>query len=196
MSSRVVTLVTGNENKLKEIVKILGKALPFELVCKDIDLPEYQGEERYIISAKCKAAAQLVNGPVIVEDTCLGFKALGGLPGPYIKWFLQELGPNGLHRLLTGWEDKSAVAVCNVAYCEGSHKLHDIQVFRGEVDGRIVEPRGPTHFGWDPCFEPLGYTQTYAQMDKELKNTISHRFLAFDSLRQYFESESNVLENS
>ncbi|CAG2105527.1 unnamed protein product, partial [Medioppia subpectinata] len=191
MSSKVVTLVTGNENKLKEIVKILGKSLPFELVSKDVDLPEFQGEERYIIVAKCKAAAQLIKGPVIVEDTCLGFNALGGLPGPYIKWFLQSLGPNGLHRLLTGWDDKSAKAICNVAYCEDANKLDDIHVFRGEVDGRIVEPRGPTHFGWDPCFEPLGYTQTFAQLDKEIKNTMSHRFLAFDSLKQHFERRLN-----
>ena len=115
---------------------------------------------------------------------------MGGLPGPYIKWFLEKLGPKGLHRLLTGWDDKSAKAVCLVAFCEKTDcPLEDIQVFTGEVDGHIVEPRGPTDFGWDPCFEPLGYTQTYAQMDKNIKNQISHRFIAFDKLRQFFVKE-------
>ncbi|XP_054154482.1 inosine triphosphate pyrophosphatase-like [Oppia nitens] len=181
MASKMITLVTGNENKLQEIVKIMGNSLPFKLVSQDLDLPEYQGEERYIIESKCKAALDTINGPVIVEDTSLCFNAMGGLPGPYIKWFLKELGPNGLYRMLSGWTDKSAKAVCSVAYSDG----RDIHVFRGVVDGNIVDPRGPTDFGWDPCFQPLGYTQTYAQMDKTLKNQISHRFLAFNYLKQY-----------
>jgi len=36
-----------------------------------------------------------IQGPVIVEDTCLCFTALGDLPGPYVKWFLKKLGPEG-----------------------------------------------------------------------------------------------------
>lgn len=38
---------------------------------------------------KCLLAVQKVDGPTIVEDTCLCFNALGGLPGVYIKWFLE-----------------------------------------------------------------------------------------------------------
>lgn len=34
-------------------------------------------------------------GPVLIEDTCLCFNALGGMPGPYIKWFLEKIGPEG-----------------------------------------------------------------------------------------------------
>lgn len=112
---------------------------------------------------------------------------MGGLPGPYIKWFLEKLGPNGLFRLLNGWEDKSAKAVCNVAYSNGPNDdIKDILVFRGETDGHIVEPRGPAAFGWDPCFQPLGYTQTYAEMDKNEKNKISHRYKAFKLFREHF----------
>jgi inosine triphosphate pyrophosphatase len=39
--------------------------------------------------------------------------------GPYIKWFLDKLGPEGLHRMLAGWEDKSAQAICTFGYCTG-----------------------------------------------------------------------------
>lgn len=49
------------------------------------------------------------------------------------------------------------------------------QVFVGRTQGRIVPARGPSSFGWDPIFEPEGYQDTYAQMDKAVKNTISHR---------------------
>jgi inosine triphosphate pyrophosphatase len=52
---------------------------------QNIDLPEYQGEPDDIVKEKCKAAANVVKGPVLVEDTCLCFNALKGLPGnPFI----------------------------------------------------------------------------------------------------------------
>ena len=56
---------------------------------------------------------------VMVEDTCLCFNALKGLPGPYIKWFLQKLGHDGLNAMLAGFEDKSAYAQCTFAYSAG-----------------------------------------------------------------------------
>jgi inosine/xanthosine triphosphate pyrophosphatase family protein len=55
----------------------------------------------------------------MVEDTCLCFNALQGLPGPYIKWFLQKLGHDGLNRMLAGFDDKSAYALCVFAYSSG-----------------------------------------------------------------------------
>ncbi|KAL0433060.1 UNVERIFIED_CONTAM: Inosine triphosphate pyrophosphatase [Sesamum latifolium] len=42
----------------------------------------------------------------------------------------------------------------------------------------IVPPRGPNDFGWDPIFQPDGYDKTYAEMAKEEKNKISHRYRA------------------
>lgn len=60
----------------------------------------------------------------------------------------------------------------------------------GRTDGRIVEPRGETNFGWDPCFEPEGFSQTYAEMGSAIKNTISHRSKALTQLRNYFENKS------
>lgn len=60
-----------------------------------IDLPEYQGESDEIVIKKCEEAARAVQGPVLIEDTCLCFNALGGMPGPYIKWFLEKIGPQG-----------------------------------------------------------------------------------------------------
>lgn len=74
----------------------------YELTSTKVDLPEYQGEIDHISREKCRAAAKHVHGPVIVEDTSLCFNALGGLPGPYIKWFLEKLMPEGLYKLLAG----------------------------------------------------------------------------------------------
>ena len=56
----------------------------------------------------------------MVEDTSLCFNACGGLPGPYIKWFLAKLGHDGLNRMLAGFEDKSAYAQCIFAFTPGA----------------------------------------------------------------------------
>lgn len=100
-----------------------------------------------------------------------------------MKWFLKNVGPEGLHKMLVGFEDKSAVAVCTFAYADKDGKVH---LFRGETRGEIVAPRGPDTFGWDSCFQPEGYDQTYAEMGKEQKNQISHRSKAVNNLKKFF----------
>lgn len=180
--NKVVYFVTGNPNKLKEFTQIVGEIAGYEFQSRSIDLPEYQGEPEEIAIAKCKAAIEIAQAPVLVEDTSLCFNALKGLPGPYIKWFLDKLKPEGLFKLLAGFEDKSAYAMCIFAYGEPGK---EVQLFTGKTNGSIVHPRGPTSFGWDPCFEPVGFGQTYAEMPKETKNTISHRYKSIEALRNY-----------
>jgi len=61
-----------------------------------------------------------------------------------------------------------------------------VVLYKGITEGDIVEPRGTREFGWDPCFQPKGYEQTYAEMPKDEKNKISHRRKALDKLRTSF----------
>lgn len=188
-SKKTLTFVTGNENKLKEVIRILGDNFPLQVVSQKVDLPELQGEPDDISREKCRLAAKEVKGPVICEDTCLCFNALKGLPGPYIKWFLDKLKPEGLYKMLSAYEDKSAYALCTFAYSSGNPK-DEIILFHGKTDGEIVEPRGPRTFGWDPCFLPDGFDKTYAELDKDVKNGISHRGRSLEELRKYFEKEN------
>lgn len=169
-----------------------GDSLPFTVDSVKLDLPELQGEPEDIAKEKCRLAALEVKEAVICEDTCLCFNALNGLPGPYVKWFLQKVGHEGLNKMLVGFEDKSAYAQCTFAYTPGPE--YDPLVFIGRTDGTIVPARGPSEFGWDPIFEPLGFNETYAEMDKVLKNTISHRYRALDKLRDYLLEHSNRKE--
>jgi len=97
----------------------------------------------------------------------------------------------GLHKMLSGFDDKSAYALCTFAYFSGNAG-DQVQLFKGQTDGQIVSPRGPTDFGWDPCFQPVGCNQTYAEMTKESKNAISHRSRALHALKEYFYSHPNV----
>jgi inosine triphosphate pyrophosphatase len=138
-----VTFVTGNAKKLEEVKAILstGGSLPVEIISQKIDLPELQGEPEEISAQKCVLAANEVGGPVMVEDTSLCFNALGGLPGPYIKWFLEKTGHTGLNNLLAAYDDKSAYAQCIFSYSAGPG--HTPVVFDGRTAGRIVPARGP-----------------------------------------------------
>ncbi|XP_059242485.1 inosine triphosphate pyrophosphatase [Mustela nigripes] len=187
LAGKKIVFVTGNAKKLEEVIQILGDKSPCTLVAQKIDLPEYQGEPDEISIQKCQEAARQVQGPVLVEDTCLCFNALGGLPGPYIKWFLEKLKPEGLYQLLAGFDDKSAYALCTFALSTGDPS-EPVRLFRGRTSGQIVAPRGCRDFGWDPCFQPDGYEQTYAEIPKAEKNTISHRFRALLELQKYLGS--------
>ncbi|XP_028076131.1 inosine triphosphate pyrophosphatase-like [Camellia sinensis] len=130
--ARPVTFVTGNAKKLEEVRAILGDSIPFRSI--KLDLPELQGEPEDISKEKARLAAKRVNGPVLVEDTCLCFNALKGLPGPYIKWFLEKIGHEGLNNLLMAYEDKSAYALCVFSLALGP-EIEPI-TFMGKLQGR------------------------------------------------------------
>ncbi|KAK9469334.1 inosine triphosphate pyrophosphatase-like protein [Lipomyces arxii] len=183
MSKPIITFVTGNANKLKEVQAIM-EGIP--MTNKALDLEEVQGTILEVATVKCQEAAKIIQGPVLVEDTALGFTAYGGLPGPYIKWFMEKIGHVGLNNMLVAYDDKSAQAICTFAFCEGPGE--EVKIFQGIQDGTIVEARGPVGFGWDPCFLPNGFDQTYAEMPKSLKNTISHRFKALQLLKTFLAS--------
>ncbi|KAI8072883.1 inosine triphosphate pyrophosphatase [Gongronella butleri] len=176
-----LSFVTGNKNKLTEVQAILQGVIDVD--SHKIDLPELQGTTQDIAIEKCKMAADILQGPCMTEDTCLCFNAMNGMPGPYIKWFLSSVGLEGLNKMLDGFEDRTAYALCTIGYCEGPG--HEPVIFEGITPGRIVRARGPTDFGWDPVFEPDGFDKTYAELDKETKNTISHRYRALEKLKEH-----------
>lgn len=118
--------------------------LPSAVVSSPV--PELQGDPLEIAREKVLIASRQVRGPVLTEDTSLCFTALAGLPGPYVKHFLDRTGHQGLNNLLAAYEDKSAYAQCVFAYCEGEGA--EPVLFDGRCPGRIVPARGPANFGW------------------------------------------------
>ena len=110
---KTIKFVSSNPHKYKEVKDIIEEGLPNYTVNQiKIDLPELQGEPVEIVKAKLQKALSVEQGPLIIDDTSLCFNALAGLPGPYIKDFLQKLGHNGLYNMLKGFEDKTAYAQC------------------------------------------------------------------------------------
>lgn len=88
--------------------------------------------------------------------------------------------------MLKGFADKTAMAVCTVAYV---NEQGQVNIFSGETNGTIVEPTvdDDSGWGWDTCFKPDGYNVTYAQMSKEEKNLMSYRMKAMFKLKQFLD---------
>ena len=174
---KIINFVSGNKNKLKELNDIFNEHFKdIEIKQLDIDLPELQGLPEDIVKGKLKLAlekAKKLEGPVLVEDTSLCFNAYGGLPGAYIKYFLKAIKPEGLFKMASAFDDHSAYA--QSIYGLQKDKKDEPHLFVGKTEGEIVEPRGDNNFGWDPCFQPKNFKKTYAEMDEEQKNKISHR---------------------
>ncbi len=68
------------------------------------------------------------------------------------------------------------------------------KLFVGRTEGSIVYPRGDNKFGWDPVFQPDGFNQTFAEMDSDVKNKISHRYRSLKQLADYLKANPDYLE--
>lgn len=169
--------VTSNAGKVREVEAILGA--PVEQL--DLDVPEIQTlDVEVVVRQKALAAFAAAGRPVLVEDTGLYLDALHGLPGALVRWFLATIGPEGICTLIPPGVDRGARARTALALCDGE----TVEVLTGEVPGLIVPgPRGEGGFGWDPIFQPIGTTRTFAEMDWEEKNVYSMRRKALEDLR-------------
>ena len=174
---KIINFVSGNKNKLRELNDIFSKHFKdIQIKQLDIDLPELQGFPEDIVKGKLKLAlekARDLKGPVLVEDTSLCFNAYGGLPGAYIKYFLKAINNEGLYKMACVFDDHSAYA--QSIYGIQKNEKSEPHLFIGKTEGEIVSPRGDNNFGWDPCFQPSRSKKTFAEMNENEKNKISHR---------------------
>lgn len=171
--------VTGNPNKVREASEILDLALEsvqvdglFEIQSPDIDA---------VVRHKAQQAYSILQCPVMVEDSGLVFHAWNGLPGALVKWFEETVSCDGMLKMLKGFDERGATAICCFAVYDGKN----MKIARGEVKGTLSSSiRGSSGFGWDVIFIPDGYEQTYGEMSPNEKNAISHRKRALDKLKQ------------
>jgi non-canonical purine NTP pyrophosphatase (RdgB/HAM1 family) len=168
--------VTGNPDKAAEARRIVGASLAVERV----DLPEIQSlDPLEVVRAKAMEAWRRVERPVVVEETSLELAALGGFPGPLVKWMLESVGADGIARCGIALGDARALARCLVVLWDGAREV----VGLGVDCGRLVLPaRGATGFGWDFVFAPDGSDRTYAELGPAEKDERGHRGRAWRDL--------------
>lgn len=171
-----ITFVTGNPNKLRELMAVAPAGMAFASRVLDID--EIQSFDPYeIVRDKLHKAYAQIQTPVIVEDVSAGLASLNGLPGPFIKFFEEQLGRGALFQLSKVTDDAVTIT-CIAGYYDGSRIIFG----EGIVKGTIVAPRGEGGFGFDCVVVPDGYRRTTAELSTSEKNTVSHRALAMRDL--------------
>lgn len=177
------TFVTGNEKKAAYLSKLLG--LPVEHHRVHID--EIQNTDvAQLVAHKAKQAYKILGEPVLVEDQSLQFNALGSLPGPFIKFFIEE--KDGLEiccRMLDGFTDRCAYAECTFGYYDGK----ELTLFTSGLQGTVPDkPRGSGGYGWDPIFIPEGYTKTRAELTQAEDHGVYLRIKPIDQVRAFLTS--------
>lgn len=178
---KTITLITGNQHKADYLSRMLGLPLKHRAV----DLTEIQSTSlEEVVEHKVRQAYTVAKRPVLAEDVALEFTALGGLPGPFIKFFVEA--PNGLEnlcRMLDGFGDRSAVAACVFGYYDGQQ----VKLFRAELGGVIAKhPAGDGGFGWDKIFCPDDYEgKTRAELTPNEDIETYRLFKPIDAVRQF-----------
>ena len=174
-----LTFVTGNENKRQYYESILGESL----LKSELDLAEVQSLDlRTVLEAKARAAYDILKTPLFVDDVSFVIEELNGLPGPFIRWFIEALTPEGVCRLADMTQTRRAVTYVGIGYCDEN----GCKVFIAEQKGTVAEhPQGTGGFGWDSIMVQDGYGVTRAELTPDEYEKASIRKRALNELKSY-----------
>lgn len=177
-----ITIVTGSPQKLREIRQVLPK--DFIITSQAIELEEIQTLDRTkLLTHKLKQAYEILKRPILVEDVAAELGCLNGLPGPFIKFFEEQLGESALYILAEKFTDRSCRIICTAGFYDGKKLV----IKEGIVSGEIVNPRGENGWGFDKVFVQSGRSKTNGELTTEEKNQDSHRSRAFHALAEVLE---------
>ncbi len=176
-----ILLATANPGKVREMKSLLAP-LGIEIVTRDDvnGIGEIEEDEPTLEGNAVKKARTLYEAtglPALADDTGLEVDALSGRPGVRSARYA---GPKAASRdniklllkELKGTKTRSARFRTAVVLISSSGCF----VFNGVCEGTIRKaPSGDQGFGYDPVFEPEGFTQTFAELTENEKNAVSHR---------------------
>ena len=189
-------LATQNPNKVIELKRLSHNQLDV-ISLKDLNIVEDVEETgtSFEENARLKAlwAYQQTGLPCIADDSGLEITALNNEPGVYSARYLGVDTPYTIKNQIIldrmqNQSDRSARFISVVCLVLGENDIH---CFEGVMEGSIdIEAKGSNGFGYDPIFLPENHHLTYAEMDLNTKNTLSHRGQAFRKVIAYLESRA------
>ena len=189
-----LVFATNNRHKLDEVRAIVGDRVEV-LSLNDIECHDEIPETADTLQGNALIMARYIYDKYgldcFADDTGLEVEALGGEPGVYSARYAgeecsSEANMQKLLHNLTGKSNRNAQFRTVIALIiNGEEKL-----FNGIVKGSITEEkRGDSGFGYDPIFIPEGFSESFAQMSSEQKNSISHRYRATEQLSNYLKEK-------
>jgi XTP/dITP diphosphohydrolase len=194
MMDKKIIFATNNKHKLEEIRAILGRSYSIgsldEIGCAD-DIPETADTLEGNALLKARYVKTHYGYDCFADDTGLEVKALNYAPGVYSARYAGESKDSDANmrkilRELENQSDRSAQFRTVIALILGEQEYF----FEGVVEGKLIrEARGNAGFGYDPIFVPEGYTETFAEMEADVKNTISHRAKAVEKLKTFLDEK-------
>lgn len=189
-----LVLATKNQGKVRELQDML-KSMDFEVVslAEYPGVPEVEEDGNTFWENAVKKAREIAAATgelAMADDSGLEVDYLGGAPGVYSARFAGEHGNSKannekLLKLLEGvpWEKRTARFRCVVAIATPDG---EVKTAEGTCEGIITtEPRGKEGFGYDPLFYYPEYGKTFAELDRDTKNQISHRGKALRAAREF-----------
>lgn len=180
--NELLTIITSNEGKFKEYEKKLNKFTEVKML--DIGYPEIQADSLEEVVSFCIEELSEYS-PLIIDDSGLFVDKLDGFPGVYSSYVMKTIGNEGILSLLRDVEHRDARFECVIGLLDGEKRL-----FKGVSRGEITKEKVGNHgFGYDPIFRPEGRSKTFAEMETEEKNEISHRGRAMEKLISYMEKK-------
>ena len=182
-----LVFATNNLHKLKEVQELLSNTIEV-LSLKDIGCFEDVEETETTLEGNARLkAAHITNNygyNCFADDTGLEVESLDGKPGVYSARYAGEPvnSENNMQKLLTELKGKeNRKAQFRTAVCLNLNG--EQYVFEGTCKGEILtEKQGTEGFGYDPIFKPVGFSESFANMNSEDKNKISHRGIAIQQL--------------
>ena len=191
-----IILASKNQDKIREIGKILRRSKRTLITCNDIDIPEVEETgSTFVENAILKArSASLITGlAAIADDSGIEVDYLNGQPGIKSARYSGENATNEsnnfkLLKALDGvpYENRKACYRCVIVYMRFPDDPFTV-ITSGSWEGYITEKLiGSNGFGYDPLFYLPKYDKTSAQISSSLKNKISHRAKALKKLENYF----------
>ena len=185
-----LVVATHNAHKVEELNAILGGLVDgLELLGYDGPEPIEDGSS-FLENALIKARAAYAHTglPSMADDSGIAVEILGGAPGIFsARWAGGRDNVQNRRLLLAQLADvpaqnRAASFVCTIALVGPEGEIS----FTGIWPGRVaVEEQGEHGFGYDPVFIPEGFEVTAAQLEPEVKNSMSHRTLALEQLASY-----------
>lgn len=177
-----LVIATRNAHKLNEIRSIFNFQKSQVLSAFDFpEIPDVIEDGDTLEANAIKKAVEIAKATecwALADDSGLEVAALNGAPGVYSARYAGEqcsYGDNN-KKLLKELEDKGDRSACFRTVIALSDPGGNVQTVAGECSGQIIqELRGSNGFGYDPLFIPDGYTETFAELDASVKNSISHR---------------------
>lgn len=192
---KTLVFATNNKHKLDEVRKITANLVNIvnlaEINCHE-DIPETADTLEGNALLKTQYIKEHYGFDCFADDTGLEVEALDNAPGVYSARYAgpghdAQANMRKLLREMEGKDNRKARFRTVIALTlDGKEYLFD-----GIINGIITaEKKGESGFGYDPIFIPDGYTQTFAELGDDIKNTISHRALAVRKLAKFLSSLS------